>query len=286
MARYDKNGHNIGKEYAAACLESWLASGFRPVTINSAFEDPSWMVDQGMLEQRKLSRDAQSDYGKPLPYLSDILKEMKRACSGVVALTNADIVVNLSPEDQAALGNLPRGEFVISKRTEVAELSLEALSEHWGGYDFFAFHAEDLPDLDTDILVFGQPWWDHFLPVYLLLSGLKARTIRKGSILHLQHEERWDREKHLSIGRQFVPLLKETLPETFLDSEISRHYFSRAEGKPSPYLLKHRLRDLRRKLTRHGRKKTLLSQLHRLGNMNIDMVDGWEKFLESQSQAK
>ena len=33
MKRLDASGRDIGADYAAACRDSWIASGFRPVTV-------------------------------------------------------------------------------------------------------------------------------------------------------------------------------------------------------------------------------------------------------------
>ena len=102
ISRISDEGVEIGSEYQAACIASWKDSGFTPVTINSNAEILSAHVVTEASVSR-LKRDATSLYGKPFPFVNDFFEEISSSWSGVVAITNSDILTRFSVDQQRAV---------------------------------------------------------------------------------------------------------------------------------------------------------------------------------------
>jgi len=217
MTRIGRDGSDIGAAYQKYCMASWTASGFEPVSLNSVAERP--MIEDrmhgtpGPVRHRWLERDAAGLYGKPVPFLGDFLAEIGENHSGVIAITNADIVTDLTPYQRETLRGLRRDQCVVLKRRDVRRTRSRSGHEYRGGYDFFAFHAEVLKGFSARQFAIGMPWWDHFLPLWLMFRGLRPVDLGTG-IYHRLHEERWTPGIANDIARNFPRLLAESLALT------------------------------------------------------------------------
>lgn len=272
MSRQNGSGRNVGEEYANACLESWLACGFRPVTVNARSESLPLLYRRHEIEARKTARDASVLCGKPLPYLADLLLEMRSVSNGLVALTNADIFLRLTPQDREKVQGLKQGECVVSSRIDVDDPADISGRQYPNGFDFFVFHIEDLPDITTSNLVFGQPWWDHFLPLFLLLSGNTCIPISGDAIVHLRHTERWEKRIWSELGDNFVPSLKAALGRQTRDQ-----YFRQAWRTHWPASVRSAPTHFLRLLTHDGLKLNSELALHRLSALNVSTIHSWNR---------
>lgn len=276
MARQTVLGDEIGEDYARRCFGSWVASGFRPVTVNARSESISPLYRALGVETRRLDRDASAICGRPLPYFADLIEEMRASGPGVVALTNADIQLRLTPADLTRIRTLKRGECVVAHRVDVDYPEMTTGPEYDPGFDFFALHAEDLPAIRDCPLVFGLPWWDHFLPLLLLMRGLRRVDISIGSVVHLQHDDRWDPQSWQRMGADFLPTLRASLT-----SGIDPRYLLKARLTNGPARLRGVPRYLARFLSSSGRARNRTLSLHRLSALNVDTIARWPKALQA-----
>lgn len=277
MKRFDAGDKDISDAYAMACVSSWIDSGFKPVTVNSRMESPC-ILDahedaHEAVEKRLLDRDARGLYGRPFPYLSDMLAEMRRHGPGVIALTNADIMLRLSADCQRTIRGLMPGQCVVCKRMDVDSPKALQGRPYSSGFDFFAFRTEDLAGLETGELALGVPWWDHYLPLWFYLSGKDRVAIGGASVVHLEHEERWDKKMWFSVGAQVLPMLS--------------GQFDRAAAAPrvAPYLTEASraervagldyLRYLKGQFSESGRRRNAKRGLLRLSRLNVRTLDAW-----------
>lgn len=274
MTRRNKHGEDIGQIYAAACLQSWQDSGFLPVRLNAAAEDLSALNLPAAIARRTLTRDAGAVYGKPLPYFADIIAEMKRHGDGVVALTNADILLRLDAEDRRACRSLRPGQCIVSNRIDIDTPEDRTGEVFFHGFDFFALHTADLPDRLSDDLVFGLPWWDHFLPIWLYLSGLERMQIGTGAVLHLRHDERWDAAQWNALGECFLQILSSHLETRPVAADRRTAYFAQVQGSLRLVGLP-ALRGALRSLTRNGRALNRKRKLGRLSHVNERHLAEW-----------
>lgn len=272
ITRRNEHGEDIGKHYAAACLQSWQDSGFQPVTLNAASEDLSALSLPATIDRRTLTRDAGAAYGKPLPYFGDIIAEMKRHCDGVVALTNADIMLRLNAEDRHVLRSLRPGQCIVSNRIDIDTPEDRTGEVYFHGFDFFALHTADLPDGLSNDLVFGVPWWDHFLPLWLYLSGLERVQISKDAVLHLRHDERWDAANWNALGQSFLHILSSHLDTRYVAVDRRAAYFAELQDSLRPLVLR-----ALRNLTSKGRVRNRRKKLQRLSRVNEKHLAEWGK---------
>lgn len=207
LKRHDERKVDIGAQYQLRCIESWRQSGFHPISLNALGEKlPTGLAAQVTVETQRI--DATASTGRPLIYLSSFLARAQQVSKSPVAITNADIILELAPEERRAVQELSPGEFLMAHRTDVDNPWSRSRQRRFvEGYDFFVVHPEDLSRLRwvrEQSYVFGMPWWDYFLPVALVASGVKARRLDSSGIIHLRHLNRWDPNAGRRFGEEFL----------------------------------------------------------------------------------
>lgn len=209
MNRFDKAGENIGREHFRACLKSWHDHGLDIISINSKHESRGETEAEFPVTRIAIERDAKDICGKPLIYFSDFIKTIHANASGPVVITNADIELDLTNADLKRIAKLERGTFICERRLDYEYEKSDHLQPYIGGFDFFVIHADDLLLLADSGLVFGMPWWDHFIPVILLAHNLSQIRLEDAShIYHREHHERWDMNKFFQFGYVYRDELK------------------------------------------------------------------------------
>jgi len=217
-------------------VETWRDAGFTPVSINTAIEH----------KHHPRLRDGITSFGvqavdvvRPAAMGSVFFTQRKNhLCSfrefltaihehsptGSVAIVNADIGLLPSVRWHHVSRATAAEGFCMGQRLDVdivpngGELPLGVMDLH--GFDFLAFSSEVIPailDLLPEVLSFGMPWWDHYLPLSLLVIGLRPRLVCPGSLWHVAHTDRWSMGRYtqsgLSAARQFAASLRRA-PDT------------------------------------------------------------------------
>lgn len=207
MTRFNAANTDVGAAYQGMCLESWTSSGFAPHSLNSSHEQlPEALSNK--INVIAVSPDAREETGRPLVFLEDFLKIGAEHANPVVAITNADIVLEFDLNLREQVTALKPGQFLAAHRTDVDDSRQRANPEIYDkGFDFFAFHATDLRRmLATGIpgFVFGMPWWDYYLPLAALISGIEVKTLSASKIVHLRHDNRWNAAAGEHFGQLFL----------------------------------------------------------------------------------
>lgn len=202
MSRLDANGAEIGEAYQRDCIASWRRAGFEPVSVNSANEAPPLA-----LRVISVDRDASAITGRPHVFLADLLAVAARESRGrSFALANADLILT-APDIVDRVAQLQPGEFMFSRRLDIDRIDQTQGTPYPYGYDFFAGHSADLEGLYDSGMVFGAPWWDHWLPIMMLMRGRHIRQYEP-TVLHLNHVERWDSSVWTRLGQRFVQAIR------------------------------------------------------------------------------
>lgn len=275
LNRENPQGLQVGLQYQEKCIESWVRSGFQPKSINSLTEQGK-APNFPLVQQCWLSRDAQSEHNKPVLYIKDFLKYISENSTGVVAITNSDIILDFTKQQLKKLSEIGKDECVILKRRNIGKIDDREGSEHITGYDFFAAHADAFSGFETEHLALGVPWWDHFLPIWLRFKGYRHVNI-ENCVYHLKHEEIWQEEELMGIGKGFENLLKNSLGEDIQDSEEFKEYLrdlSRVESLMHFPIIKR----MRVKLALYrGRGEKSFDQLYTYGlvKLNVRKIDNW-----------
>jgi hypothetical protein len=61
-------------------------------------------------------------------------------------------------------------------------------------------------------LVFGAPWWDHYVPLRLLARGSELVFAAQPVAFHLRHQQRWNWDLWRDMGERFIEEIRPALP--------------------------------------------------------------------------
>lgn len=277
IRRYDASGEFIGDEYLGRCIDSWRAHGFEPISLNSCNEKINALANSKNVKFLLMNRDAAELCGKPLVYIKDFVDHMK-GYPGVVALTNADILFNIDALDFMKIKGIEPGEVAVLKRLDVSGLKCENPIAYRGGYDFLAFHPQDLKGFDSDSFVFGQPWWDYYILLYFMANGVKSMRLNNSVITHLVHSERWDEQSFNVFCDYFIDELKSisASKSACIKNSHVDDLMSALDGR-EPSLIK-RIRFLVRSASEGGRRKNKFKQnlkMAAITNRHLDEYFGF-----------
>jgi hypothetical protein len=211
-------------------IRSWLQAGFEPVSINTAFEldkHPDHHEHLKALGVGGLVVPAtEGNYPPYLPNLRLALELAAERYPGeVLAITNADIFIDLDDSSHHQLRLLRHDGFLMAHRTDIDDDTLFGLSPaerrqlklcepFVAGIDFIAARSETMR-LATDFLspdlTIGLPWWDLLLPMALFAVGATRSFLASDQFLHLKHEERWDPRWLDQVGTRATRYLHRTI---------------------------------------------------------------------------
>lgn len=228
MKRTGPKGENYGLEYMQSCVDSWIDAGFLPLSVNSSKEFNAPPDHIKGVKYIFVNRDASAFVRKPLVYIQDMLRIGAEFSKGPFILTNADIIFRDSHNILNKLSNIRPGQFLAEKRIDISEINSAFGKEFAYGFDLFAFHPEDISEKLDNKFVFGVPWWDHYLPVKLILSGMERIKISMPFVYHLQHDERWDSDLWDMYGGIFIREISREL-EQIESSEYSKLAFYKTD---------------------------------------------------------
>lgn len=208
MSRRSGSGADIGEEYQISCIESWWNASFSPISVGSIRESYRHSI-----KCVTVARDAFGSTGRHHVYIEDLLSAAVSQSGGrPFAIANADIFVSGGSDLSERVLSLRPGEVLISRRTDIDSIK-QSCGNAWPyGYDFFALHPDDLGRLSTK-MVFGAPWWDHFLPLLMYMRGCRIVQMQPGRFHHLVHEERWSWDVWLKFGRRYVKEIESVAPQ-------------------------------------------------------------------------
>lgn len=207
MTRRGHDGADVGKDYQRMCIESWIAEGFSPVSVNSEREMERGYTLHSGTTPLVVKNDAESLAGRPLVFFDDLFSVAAKSGALHIAITNADVVLRSGFDLYGLISALPPGKAVVAHRTDIARPDEREGTTYRCGFDFFALHRDDLARVPESGLVFGLPWWDYFLPTMLWLRGVQLIDFGERFVFHLLHDERWRVEVWRRVGMQYVKRL-------------------------------------------------------------------------------
>jgi hypothetical protein len=230
MARRTGDGRDLGEQYGPECIATWTQCGFTPISVNARAElKGRATIAEGVI-QVAVDHDASSVTGKPHVYLRDLVRTAREHGPGPVAIANADILLDPAAGLRETVGALGPGEMLVAKRVDVASPDERGGSEYGDGFDFFAAHAGDFAGLEESNLIFGAPWWDHYLPLRMLARRTKLVFAPRPFAFHLLHDQRWSWEVWQAMGECFLEEMRAALPSGDDPAdEVAREYARRLD---------------------------------------------------------
>ncbi|MDJ0894639.1 MAG: hypothetical protein QNJ92_05820 [Alphaproteobacteria bacterium] len=185
-------------------VDSWRALGFDVVSFNAADELDVLRTEFPYLTFVPMERTAQAFVGRPLVFISDMIRHFIDEGLPIAGLVNADIALRGQQDLRGFLSNQARGALVFGHRQDIADEHADRGTPYELGFDFFFFDPSIYRDFDLDVrFCIGMPFWDYWLPVCSLLAGLTVKRLDSPIAFHVEHELNWDFTFFNSFGCEF-----------------------------------------------------------------------------------
>jgi len=154
-----KDGDHPLPEYQALCVQSWIANGFRVISINDPEEIPALAQCHPEVTFVPTSRNAGQWTGRKNPYIADLLLALKDASEPVLGIINSDLIFEPSSTWVQRLPSLVESNMVVAHRYNANSLSEGAL-RRYDGLDCFFFDKTTALDAleDATPYAMGVPW--------------------------------------------------------------------------------------------------------------------------------
>jgi hypothetical protein len=179
-------------------IESWCAGGFKPITVNG----PNEAERIAALGLGIATEVIESD-GKPrISDIARIIRTTKNVRAGII---NADCKILAYPNLARVLGSALDNAAVCSTRLDIND---DGLIEGGGsGFDAFFFDSNCLVGINDKHFRLGEPWWDYWFPLQMLVDGFSVGALEIPLIIHKGHRVRWA-QAYCRQFRHFCELLK------------------------------------------------------------------------------
>lgn len=208
--RTSPDGEDISTKYAIDCNRSWSLFFPKVVSVNSVREQ-----GLGIEDITETVRWTESDLlrttGKPLVLLDDLLHHSEG--NDLIGLINADVFLAKAP---ILFDKMSRDTFLVERRTDVRRIDETIGDPYPHGFDFFVIPANLMPIIRGTNFAIGVPWWDHYVPVALILNGARPIGTGVGTAFSLVHEERWDWHLWITYGLDYIRLVRRYLSPLLL----------------------------------------------------------------------
>src|SRR5262249_35572871 len=130
-------GRDISGVYQKLCIGSWIACGFRVLSINDADEVPALAAQFPEVEFVPVSRNASAISGRKNPYIADVLRALLDTPENAFGIINADLVFETSTAWQARLPSALERALVVAQRHDTSSLLDGAFRVYFWGFDAF-----------------------------------------------------------------------------------------------------------------------------------------------------
>jgi hypothetical protein len=175
---------------------SWIDFGFEYTTINSKSDNVSPPDGGKIILTEKTGLHL---YGKPYIFIDSLLDQAILDDVDFAIITNSDIELRGNPIPQILKS---RDGLVISKRWDWNNQMIST-SPYEGGFDVFVIEKNFLKSWPISNFVLGQPWWDYWIPYWMIKSGNIVYENDNPIYYHKIHQTQYDTNQWLDLGKYF-----------------------------------------------------------------------------------
>jgi hypothetical protein len=244
----EQGGSNIGNQYQADCVASWIASGFKVLSVNAREEIAILAERYPQVEFVPTDRHAGAVAGRPTPFIDDLLLTLEQQPQSIVGIINADLCMQVGKDWIAPVLASVASTVLLGHRLDVAYWSTQAGElaapgfPYTGGFDLFFFEKSAIPKClaaagAERFFSMGMPWWDFWFPMTLALQGYRIAMLEEPVAGHLIHPIKYDPAVWEYMGAQFIDYVRQqtadgaalAIPELVPIIERARELGPRAE---------------------------------------------------------
>ncbi len=192
-------------------IESWVASGFHVVSINTQAETGMIQPYFPTIEFITAKRDASETYGKPYIYIDDILSYFSTQNNRICGIVNSDIHF-FKKDLPAFMSKEAANSFVFGPRLDIKSFNDISSGTFYKGFDYFFFDKSLIQHYPPAKFCIGLPWWDYWLPLIPLLSKMPVKKVTTPICYHIIHSSNYsiaswkalaiEMMKHFSLAPQ------------------------------------------------------------------------------------
>lgn len=190
-----RGGQQVGERYQRDCIESWVESGFRVISVNP-------MCEVDAVRSLKLPLEVVEANGDGRPTIASLLELAQSTGARLCGIVNADCIMVRIPGLAQQLDQETTHGLYFTERIDVGDHG-EFVPGSCGGFDGFYFLPSELGTNFDATLRLGDPWWDYWLPCIAALRGIELFRTSSPMLLHLAHERRWDPQTWEQNSRYF-----------------------------------------------------------------------------------
>ncbi|MHB8120727.1 MAG: glycosyltransferase [Desulfuromonadaceae bacterium] len=196
---------NIEKQKSA--VTSWFHQGFRVISVNTAPEIAILKSNFPDVIFVETQRDARETMGRPLIFLDDVLAALAAFGAPICGIINSDIHLDAKFELADCIAREAVSSLIIGHRIDVDKLGSTDGEVYLNGFDLFFFDRNLCDIVPPNDFCLGATWWDTWLPLIMLIKGIKVKQLMHPGAYHVKHDNRWDEtECHANCSKTIKAL--------------------------------------------------------------------------------
>lgn len=183
-------------------VSSWLEAGFDVISCNIQEEIDQISHEFPQVNFVRMHRDGRLRFGKPYPYIYDILQALKDSEYDVCGIINSDIYIKGIQEYKGLIEYFIKmakeGNCLFAHRLDVMDeqsMRLSKAAEWCSGIDVCIFNRNIIDCYCDDNFVIGRPVWDYWIMLLPYLYGFHVLDIKNYIFYHKKHAIRWNSEQ-------------------------------------------------------------------------------------------
>lgn len=185
-------------------VKSWIEAGFRVLSVNTEEEiaaSGGFFSDVEFVEPQ---RTGMEQYGKPIPYIYDMLKILEQESGQedeVCGIVNSDIILRgLTASGLQSLLEEQEECILCLHRYDIDTCDDMDGTYYFSGIDAFFMRRKSIRIFETSDCALSKPEWDHWIVYSAIKNNLKVKEIKNALAFHVRHRQRWTPMESNAIG--------------------------------------------------------------------------------------
>lgn len=197
------NGKDEDIQNQRSAIQTWKNLGFRVLSANVKEEIEALKDCFAKVEFAELPRSGKEQYGKPIPYIFDMLKILEQCASEgeICGIINSDIYLrNIGANDLEQLLEGGEEKIVCFHRYDISSKEELDGEYYFSGIDAFFMKKETLRIFEDAGYALSKPEWDHWVVYSAIMNDIKVLEVKDAVAFHVKHVQRWTPGESNALG--------------------------------------------------------------------------------------